>query len=454
MFKDKLFFFGAQEWVDLLRRRRPTPRRCRPRPCGAATSASCSTPPTASSAARVTIIDPQTGQPFPGNIIPASRLSANGTAILNLYPLPTPGFRQGTDNLIQNSENPQDQRKDNIRFDYRLNNSNQFTYRFSRYNWVAIDAFRGTFPFARTDWERPNFTSTASWTSTISNNLINEFTYTYSRDDVFINVFTDPGLHLRSRTGINYPYIFPENKEISDKIPTVSMSRLQRDRRRTVSGLLVGPDSHGLERHHTREGASHVQGRRVRSSTRARTTSTRSTSAPFPAARTTRTAASSSSTGAARRLVAPASASPTWRWALFTNYAELGQRNLHGVARARDRRLHPGLVEAEQPADDRRRLPLRLLAAVVLDDEQHRELRSAVLRPEQRGRHQPVDGTSHGRAPLQRRSCCPATASRAKATTSSWHRIRRCWRSSAASRAASRRRTRTSSSRVWASATR
>ncbi len=50
------------------------------------------------------------------------------------------------------SPNPQDQRKDNIRFDYRLNNANQFTFRYSRYGWMAVDAFRGDLPFARTDW--------------------------------------------------------------------------------------------------------------------------------------------------------------------------------------------------------------------------------------------------------------------------------------------------------------
>ena len=41
----------------------------------AATSASCSTRTTASSAAPRSIIDPPTGQPFPGNIIPSDRLS-------------------------------------------------------------------------------------------------------------------------------------------------------------------------------------------------------------------------------------------------------------------------------------------------------------------------------------------------------------------------------------------
>jgi hypothetical protein len=218
--KDKFFFFGAQEWVNFFQ-----------------VSTAVITVPTEAmrrgdfsellnpsngffSGARV-LMDPNTGQPFPNNVIPVGRQSANGMAILNAYPLPTPGFRQGTNNAIITSPNPRDQRKDTIRLDYRLNNSNQFSYRFSRSGWTAIDAFRDNLPFARTDWSRPNFTSTASWTSTISNNLINEFTYNNSRDDVFINVFTEEGSHLRSTKGINYPYIFQE-KEIFDKIPTVT----------------------------------------------------------------------------------------------------------------------------------------------------------------------------------------------------------------------------------------
>ncbi len=144
MFKDKLFFFGAQEWVDFFE-----------------VQTSTATVPTAAmragdfsqllganpfySSPRV-IRDPQTGLPFPGNIIPANRLSPNGVGLMNLYPLPSPGFQQGTANLIQTSPNPQDQRKDNLRFDYRLNNSNQFNVRLARSNWVAIDAFRGGVP--------------------------------------------------------------------------------------------------------------------------------------------------------------------------------------------------------------------------------------------------------------------------------------------------------------------
>ncbi len=221
MFKDKLFFFGAQEWVDFF-----------------AVSTGTATVPTLAmrqgdfsellgpnpffSSPQI-IRDPTTRQPFTGNIIPSGQLSPNGTGLMKLYPEPTPGFQQGTANAIFNSENPQDQRKDSIRLDYRLNSNNQIMFRFQRSNWKAIDAFRGTFPLARTEWERPNRTETFSWTSTLRPNLINDFNYSHSLDEVFIGVFTDTGLHSRTRGGVNYPYIFPVGKELEDKIPTVNV---------------------------------------------------------------------------------------------------------------------------------------------------------------------------------------------------------------------------------------
>jgi len=221
--KDKLFFFAAQEWVDFLQ-----------------VSSNNVTVPTALMRAgnfsellgpnqffsSVQVIkDPTTGQPFPGNIIPPERLSPNGLALLRAYSPPTPGFNSGgSANSIVTSENPQDQRKDNIRLDYRLNAHNSFAYRYGKYNWVAVDAFRGVFPYARTDWNRPNTTQTASWTSTITPTLLNDLTYTFGLDEVFINVFRGTDLFQRSKYGINYPYIFPQNKEIEDKIPTITIA--------------------------------------------------------------------------------------------------------------------------------------------------------------------------------------------------------------------------------------
>ena len=222
MFKNKFFFFGAQEWLNYF----AVGTNTAVVPTDAMKNGDFSQLLGANpfySTPQV-IRDPLTGLPFPGNIIPANRLSPNGIALMKLYPSPTPGYQSGSSNLIINSDNPQDQRKDNIRFDYRLGNNHSFTFRYSKYNWVAIDAFRGTFPFARTDWDRPNKTMNVSWAWTASNNLINEASYAYSIDQVFINVYTESGLHKRSRTGVNYPYIYP-GKEIEDKIPTIGVDQ-------------------------------------------------------------------------------------------------------------------------------------------------------------------------------------------------------------------------------------
>lgn len=221
MFRDRLFFFGAQEWVNFFQVATNTATVPTAAMRAGDFSELLGANPFYSSSRQIR--DPLTGQPFPGNIIPGSRLSPNGIAIMNLYPMPTPGFQQGSANLIQTSDAPEDQRKDNLRIDYRLNDRNQMNYRLARSGYEAVNAFRGTFPFARTAWDRPNVTQGVNWTSTVRNNIFNEFSYSFSLDEVFINVFTESGLHQRSRTGINYPYIFP-GKEIEDKIPTVTLN--------------------------------------------------------------------------------------------------------------------------------------------------------------------------------------------------------------------------------------
>ena len=172
----------------------------------------------------ITIRDPATGLAFPNNIIPANLLSANGLALLRAYPEATPGFQRGNQNWIGVSPNPRDTRKDTLRIDYVIGAANQLSARASHFSWISVDAFRGTFPLARTDWSRPNTTAALSLTSTLKHNILNEFTFGYSLDEVFINVFTQTGSYKRSTAGINYPYIFRENKEIFDKIPTISIA--------------------------------------------------------------------------------------------------------------------------------------------------------------------------------------------------------------------------------------
>src|SRR5215813_4229372 len=108
-FKDRLFFFAAQEWVNYL----AVQTNSATVPSEAMRRGDFSellNPANRFFGRTITLTNPLTGQPFPNNVIPASQLSANGIALLNAYPLPTPGFQQGTANAIFNSENPQDQR--------------------------------------------------------------------------------------------------------------------------------------------------------------------------------------------------------------------------------------------------------------------------------------------------------------------------------------------------------
>ncbi len=170
-----------------------------------------------------TVNDPDTGAPFPGNIIPASRISPNGLGFLRAYPEPTPGFLQGTNNFIQTRPQPTNQRKDTVAIDFNPSINHAFRFRHQNYSFTQLDAFRGGTDRAVTDWNRPNKTASLNYIWTISPTFINEALVTASVDRVFIGVQREGERFARSKYGINYPYIFPERKEIFDKIPTVDI---------------------------------------------------------------------------------------------------------------------------------------------------------------------------------------------------------------------------------------
>ncbi len=168
-----------------------------------------------------TVNDPDTGQPFAGNIIPANRLSANGTAFLKTYYAPNGSY--GGNNWLLTRPGWQNQRKDTVSIDFNPTMSQFFKFRFANYAYTALDTSRGGFDYAITDWSRPNKTASLGHTWTLGPTMINEFLVSASVDRVVIGVDREGERYLRSRSGINYPYIFPENKEIYDKVPTIEI---------------------------------------------------------------------------------------------------------------------------------------------------------------------------------------------------------------------------------------
>jgi hypothetical protein len=170
------------------------------------------------------INDPDTSAPFAGNVIPASRLSPNGTAFLRTYYAPNGNY--GGNNWLRVRPGWQNQRKDTVSIDYNPTQNQVLRFRHANYAYTALDTSRGYADYAITDWSRPNKTASLSHTWTLGPTMINEFLVSASVDRVYIGVDRTGERYLRSRPGINYPYIFPERKEIYDKIPTIEIPNL------------------------------------------------------------------------------------------------------------------------------------------------------------------------------------------------------------------------------------
>lgn len=168
---------------------------------------------------RYAIKDPTNNTPFPNNVIPSAQLSPNGIAFLKTYYAPNGTY--GTNNWLLVRPGWQNQRKDTVAIDYNPSINQFVKFRFANYSYQALDTNRSGFDYAITDWDRPNQTASLAHTWTLSPTMINELLVSGSVDRVRIGVDRTGERYLRSRSGINYPYIFPEKKEIFDKVPTI-----------------------------------------------------------------------------------------------------------------------------------------------------------------------------------------------------------------------------------------
>ncbi len=171
--------------------------------------------------------DGQTGALFPGCALPADRLSQNGLGLLNLFPLPNV-VGQPSFNFRQVSPSLQDVRSSTFRVDYLKGSTRIF--------WRGLDTVdhsygnRPTnFPSAPIDTEVIGRSTAFTVTSTVSANKLNSFRFGASaRTDrslvkPFSGSFQD---YSRTKLGINYPYLFGNDKELPDKVPTLIISGL------------------------------------------------------------------------------------------------------------------------------------------------------------------------------------------------------------------------------------
>ena len=218
--KNKLFFFGGQEWKLIRRDRTPALETLPTRAMRAGDFSALST----------VIRDPLTGQPFPGNVIPANRIHPDGRAIANLYTAmeqQAASYDDGTlsNNALFGGDNPFDWRQDVIRLDFQASQSHRLTLRVIHDSYDLVDPF-GTFiggdlPTIPTNRVRPgrNYQVAHSWT--VTPNLINEFKANASWNGQRIPPTGDSW--QRDTYGFVYPQIFEGGGRFDDSIPDTTI---------------------------------------------------------------------------------------------------------------------------------------------------------------------------------------------------------------------------------------
>jgi hypothetical protein len=147
--------------------------------------------------------------PFPGNKIPANRLSPVGLALLKVYSDPNnPGDPTGQ-NWISAPKAPIDTRQDLIRGNVNITRKADLMVRWINEDWVRGTQIFGDsgFPTVDSDWAQQSKSLAVQLTSSLSSSSVNQFQFSRSGND--ISVTTDPaGKALNDELASRFPTVF------------------------------------------------------------------------------------------------------------------------------------------------------------------------------------------------------------------------------------------------------
>lgn len=155
-------------------------------------------------------IDPTTGQPFPGGVIPASRLSPNGLALVNRFPVPDVDSRNIA-TLVP--AQVRDIREDIVKVDLRPQPSSNLSVRYIRDRVEQTEpygSFGGTSGYAQTPATHDRYSDSLmlSFTHTMGARTLHEVSLSLVRND---QELFQSGEYYQ-RTGLTIPEVFPGNR--------------------------------------------------------------------------------------------------------------------------------------------------------------------------------------------------------------------------------------------------
>jgi hypothetical protein len=170
--------------------------------------------------------DPATGTYFTNNTIDPTRLSPAGEAYLSQLPAPNLG-NCGQYNWISQVGIPLDWREENVRGDVNLTKSTTLVINFINESWVNPTHGYGegglwgeqNFPAVSDSWSQPSKMMLAKLTTTLGNNKVNDFAFSWSANRINITQAGDNPA-LQQQIVSKMPLVFPvSGKTHSNLLP-------------------------------------------------------------------------------------------------------------------------------------------------------------------------------------------------------------------------------------------
>ncbi len=212
--RDKLFFFYSQEYLP---RTYPTRQGTITYPTALERAGDFSK--TLDTSGKLIVIrDPQTGQPFNGNVIPANRIDPNGQKLLGVFPLPNydPSLVSYNYNNVFQSTVEQPRHEEILRVDWNIAQNTTFYARGIHSN----EQYKGDFNFVLASNVWPQFPikyqiAASGWVTTLIHNfgptLVNEFTFGVNRANQTVEPLNQAGIDKndRNKIGLTLPQFNP-----------------------------------------------------------------------------------------------------------------------------------------------------------------------------------------------------------------------------------------------------
>jgi hypothetical protein len=215
--RDKLFFFWSEEF---LAREYPTSLSYQTFPTALERAGNFSQS-TGQNGKLIVVRDPLSSAPFPGNIVPANRIDANGQALLNLFPLPGAFDPTHTYNTVVQDTIRQPRNDQVLRMDWNISPGTLFYVRGIKDREEKQGGFGWTlsspaWPQLPIDYIIASEGIVSTLIHTFSPSRVNELTFGVNRGYATAGALTPQDLAANSRSALhlNLPQFYPQSNPL------------------------------------------------------------------------------------------------------------------------------------------------------------------------------------------------------------------------------------------------